>query len=138
MITFSPSNSGFVLKNKRKLASWIKNAIDENNRISGDIAFVFMNDEELLEMNRKYLKHNTLTDIITFNYNDNQVVSGDICISIERVRENSATYKVDFLTELKRVMIHGVLHLIGFNDKTDKDKKEMQDMENRYLAKLIV
>lgn len=138
MITFNRANSGFELKNKRKTSAWIKNVVAENDRIAGDITFVFMNDDELLDMNRKYLKHNTLTDIITFNYNDNQIVSGDICISIDRVRENAATYKVDFLTELNRVMIHGVLHLIGFKDKTDEDKKVMRDMENRFLAKLIV
>lgn len=136
MITFNSGTTGFNLKKKREISSWIKNTITENGKKVGDIAFVFMSDEELLEMNHKYLKHNTLTDIITFNYNENEIISGDICISIERVKENAASYKVDLLFELNRVMIHGVLHLLGYNDKNEKEKTEMRAREDYYLAKL--
>lgn len=136
MISFNAGTTGFELKNKRFFTAWIKNAIAESNKKAGDIAFVFMSDDELLEMNRKYLKHNTLTDIITFNYNENEVISGDICISIERVKENAASFNVDVLTELKRVMIHGVLHLLGFNDKSDKESAQMRSQEDFYLTKL--
>lgn len=136
MISFSPGTTGFELKDKRIVTSWIKKAIIENQKKAGDIAFVFMSDEELLEMNHKYLKHNTLTDIITFHYNENDVISGDICISIERVKENAASFNVDTLTELKRVMIHGILHLLDFNDKSEKEKIEMRAKEDFYLAKL--
>ena len=136
MISFNAGTTGFELKNKRLFTAWIKNAIAECNKKAGDIAFVFMSDDELLEMNRKYLKHNTLTDIITFNYNENEVISGDICISIERVKENAASFNVDVITELKRVMIHGVLHLLGYNDKSDKESAQMRSQEDFYLTKL--
>ena len=136
MITFNSGNTGYNLKNKREITSWIKDVISEHKKRTGDIAFVFMSDDELLDMNHKYLKHNTLTDIITFNYNENDVICGDICISIERVKENAASFNVDTLTELKRVMIHGILHLLDFNDKSEKEKIEMRAKEDFYLAKL--
>lgn len=136
MITFNSGSTGYKLNNKRKISSWIKNVINGNGRIAGDIAFAFMSDEELLEMNHKYLKHNTLTDILTFNYNENDVVNGDICISIDRVKENALKFHVDTSSELKRVMIHGILHLIGFNDKTENEKSVMRSQEDYYLAKV--
>lgn len=136
MITFNSGSPGYKLKNKREISSWIKSVIADNGRISGDIAFVFMSDEELSEMNYKYLKHNTLTDIITFNYNEKDIINGDICISIDRISENALKFGVDTASELKRVMIHGILHLLGFNDKTENEKSVMRSQEDFYLTKL--
>lgn len=104
----------------------------KEKKICGNINFIFCTDEELLKLNKKYLHHNTYTDVITFNYNDNDL-SGDIYISIDRVRLNSVKYKVTFNNELHRVMLHGVLHLIGYNDKSKKQKETMVKAENKYL-----
>ena len=90
----------------------------------------------MLEKNKTYLNHNTLTDIITFDYSEKDEISGDLFISIERVRENAKIYNVTFELELSRVLIHGILHLIGFGDKTDEEIKTMRQKENFYLEKI--
>jgi len=116
---------------------WLNQVISNEAKVEGDITYIFCNDDYLLEKNIRFLNHNTLTDVITFDYCEGNSVSGDIFISIERVKENSEVFKVDFLTELNRVMVHGLLHLLGYKDKKEKDAKTMREKENYYLNKII-
>ena len=147
-IYFINNNISFHLKNKKKLREWISATILEENKFVGNITFIFCDDEYLSDINNKYLNSNYLTDIITFSYNEDQMISGDIMISIERVKENAKIYKTFFLNELSRVMkvrleknelsrvmIHGILHLCGYKDKSEKEKTNMQEKENYYLSK---
>ena len=114
---------------------WLNQVISNEAKEEGDITYIFCNDDYLLEKNIRFLNHNTLTDVITFDYCEGNSVSGDIFISIERVKENSEVFKVDFLTELNRVMVHGLLHLLGYKDKTEKESNLMRKKENYYLSK---
>ena len=123
----------YELKNRRKIKSLIKDIIEEENKIMGDINYVFCTDNYLLDINSKYLNHNTLTDIITFNFCENKKVSGDILISLDRIKENSSIFDQSFNKELYRVMIHGILHLIGYSDKSSKEKERMRKKEDYYL-----
>lgn len=129
---FSEANH-FKFKNKRKTKNWLNKVIKSYLKKPGQISFIFCSDEQLLEINQTYLKHFYYTDVITFNYNDGDVVSGDIYISIDRISENAATFGDTFEKELNRIMVHGVLHLIGFNDKTAKERKHMTELENLHL-----
>jgi probable rRNA maturation factor len=114
---------------------WLNQVISNEAKEEGDITYIFCDDDYLLEKNIRFLNHNTLTDVITFDYCEEKSVSGDIFISIERVKENSEIFKVDFLTELNRVMVHGLLHLLGYKDKTEKESNLMRKKENYYLSK---
>jgi probable rRNA maturation factor len=114
---------------------WLNQVISNEAKKEGDITYIFCDDDYLLEKNIRFLNHNTLTDVITFDYCEEKSVSGDIFISIERVKENSEIFKVDFLTELNRVMVHGLLHLLGYKDKTEKESNLMRKKENYYLSK---
>ena len=114
---------------------WLNQVISNEAKREGDITYIFCDDDYLLEKNIRFLNHNTLTDVITFDYCEGNSVSGDIFISIERVKENSKVFKVDFLTELNRVMVHGLLHLLGYKDKTEKESNLMRKKENYYLSK---
>ncbi|MEI6822330.1 MAG: rRNA maturation RNase YbeY [Bacteroidota bacterium] len=138
MISFFSENITYKLKDKRKIQKWIKLVIEGEKKKAGDINYIFCDDAFLTEMNIKYLNHDTLTDIITFNYNEenNNLITGDIYISIDRVKYNSEKFKVLFSTELERVIIHGVLHLLGFKDKTKADKMTMRDKEDNSLSLL--
>ena len=132
MISFTSVETRFVLKNKRKVQNWIKSILETENKKAGNITYVFCSDSYLGQMNEKYLRHHSLTDIITFDYSEKDTLSGDICISVERVRENSEIFKTTFNQELARVMAHGVLHLSGYNDKSAEDKKRMREKEDFY------
>lgn len=123
---------GFVF-NKSKDKKWILKCIKEYKKTAGDINFIFCSDPYLLEINKKYLDHDYFTDIITFNNCDEDIISGDIYISIDRVKENAEELKEDFNNELHRVMIHGILHLLGLNDSTEKEKIEMRNAEDGCL-----
>lgn len=114
---------------------WLNQVISNEDKEEGDITYIFCDDDYLLEKNIRFLNHNTLTDVITFDYCEGNSVSGDIFISIERVKENSKVFKVDFLTELNRVMVHGLLHLLGYKDKTERESNLMRKKENYYLSK---
>ena len=114
---------------------WLNQVISNEDKQEGIITYIFCNDDYLLEKNIRFLNHNTLTDVITFDYCEGNSVSGDIFISIERVKENSEVFKVDFLTELNRVMVHALLHLLGYKDKTEKESNLMRKKENYYLSK---
>ncbi|NTW23811.1 MAG: rRNA maturation RNase YbeY [Lentimicrobium sp.] len=133
-IAFFNENTGFKPRNIRIIRSWLFNAIIAEEKSPGDISYIFCDDSHLLEMNIKYLKHDTLTDIITFDYTEGSVVSGDIFISIERVKENAKLYSKSFTDELNRVMVHGVLHLCGYKDKSPKDEALMRKKEDEYLS----
>ena len=117
-----------------KSVNWLKKVIATENKKLGEIVFVFCRDAYLLEKNIEFLKHDTLTDIITFDYCTDKKISGDIFISIDRIEENSKIFNVTFLNELDRVMVHGLLHLLGYKDKTKKDATQMKEKENFYLS----
>ncbi|MCK4662671.1 MAG: rRNA maturation RNase YbeY [Bacteroidales bacterium] len=121
--------------NKSKIKKWIIKVIDDEGCKTGDINIIFVSDNYLNEINKKYLLKNYLTDIITFNYNVNRLISGDIYISLERVTENAKTFCVEFYNELLRIIIHGILHLLKYDDKNKKSKIEMTEMENLYIEK---
>tara|TARA_B110000285_G_C15129463_1_gene622504 strand:- start:801 stop:1217 length:417 start_codon:yes stop_codon:yes gene_type:complete len=133
MITFHNEDIKFNLKNKRLLKSWIKDSTQNENCSVGNLTYVFCSDEHLLNMNKEHLSHNYYTDIITFNYNVEKQISGDFFISIDRVDENANQQNNKFTDELHRVLIHGVLHLVGYNDKTDLQQAEMTSKEDYYL-----
>ena len=119
------------------MKNWIQEVIRLNNHQTGHLSFVFCSDDYLLEVNKKFLNHDYFTDIITFDYNEYNNVSGDLMISIDRVKENALKHQCTFHKELYRVIIHGVLHLLGFSDKTVTQQKNMRDLEDRYLAQYV-
>lgn len=136
-ILFFSEKIHFKLINPKKTASWIRAVSKREGAILNSINFIFCSDEYLKDINIQYLGHDTYTDIITFNYNPTKgQLEGEIYISINRIRENAKIFKSDFSTELHRVIIHGVLHLIGFNDKTKKEKSLMREKEDSYLSLL--
>ncbi|WP_396636243.1 rRNA maturation RNase YbeY [Maribacter sp. R77961] len=123
----------FALKNPNRYASWIKDICLSENAVAKELNYIFCNDNYLIEINRKYLNHDNYTDIITFDYTEDTFVSGDIYISIERVAENSLTYAVSLENELLRVMAHGVLHLLGYQDKGDDAVALMRKKEEEKI-----
>ena len=117
--------------------SSLKSLIGLENFKSGEITIVFCIDDYLLEINKTYLNHDFYTDIITFDYSGNDFVSGDLFISVDRVKDNAESFSVSFDNELKRVIYHGVLHLCGYKDKTENDEKEMREKENFYIKQFV-
>jgi len=137
-IHFFAEDIRYTLPKKKNVRLWINDAATEENSKTGEICFVFCSDKYLGKINRKYLKHNTLTDIITFSSNEEKgIISGDIFISLPRVKENAKKFKQSLIDELHRVMIHGVLHLIGYTDKTKEEKKQMSLKEDFYLDRFF-
>ncbi|MEO6303695.1 MAG: rRNA maturation RNase YbeY [Bacteroidia bacterium] len=136
-VSFQNQNIQFKLSEKGKIRSWIKTIIGSEKKQLGEINFVFTTDEEVLKTNIQFLKHNTYTDIITFDSCEGKTINGDIIISVERVTENAEKFKTDFEIEIRRVIIHGVLHLCGYKDKTAKDVELMRKKENAALKKFI-
>ncbi|MCB9202472.1 MAG: rRNA maturation RNase YbeY [Flavobacteriales bacterium] len=128
----------YTITNRLAIRNWIDDAIREEGFKSKEITFILCDDEYLLDMNKKYLEHDYYTDVITFDYTANKEVSGDIFISVDRIKENAKNNNVSEKNELYRVMIHGVLHLCGYKDKTIKQKEEMTQKENYYLEKMEV
>ena len=122
---------------KNSIIVWLKKISEEEGKHIKNIVYVFCNDTYLLNKNIKYLNHNDLTDVITFDYCEDNLISGDILISVDRIKENSKKFNVSFLTELQRIMVHGLLHLLGYKDKTNKEKEIMQKKEDYYLRKVI-
>lgn len=121
---------------KRETTNWIKSVAAKYDKKIGSIGYIFCSDEKILEINNEYLQHDYYTDIITFNYNEGDTISGDIFISLDTVRSNAEQYKVNYDEELHRVIIHGILHLCGINDKTGKEQEEMTRKENEALKML--
>jgi len=126
----------FRLKQSKKIKSWLEEICICEKKELGELCIVFCNDEMLLDYNKKYLKHDTLTDVITFDYCVKDKVSGDILISTERVKENSKIYNENYFDGVNRVIAHGLLHLLGFKDKKEDQKKIIRKKENYYLKKL--
>jgi probable rRNA maturation factor len=131
------SDHGFALKAAGKHRDWISGIIKWLKKKEGRIGFHFTSDKELTLLNEKYLNHRTLTDILTFDYSERSTLHGDILISVDRVRENAAEFKTGFEGELRRVMAHGVLHLAGYRDKTEKELAEMRRMEERAMKRFL-
>ena len=120
--------------NSSELSKWIKSAVSSLGYLVGDLNVIFCSDEHLKEINIKYLNHDYYTDIITFDYSEKNLINGDLFISTDRIKENSSINKVKFIVELYRVIIHGVLHLCGFNDKTSAEKKVIREKEDYFLS----
>lgn len=136
MISYNNIDNGFRIKDKLKLKKWILKSIEEEKRGVNFISFNFCSDEYILELNNSALKHNYYTDIITFELNyKKENIEADIYISIDRVKENAKFLKESFVNELHRVIIHGVLHLCGYKDKSSRESKKMREKENYYLNK---
>ena len=133
-ISFHNESVNNKTPSKRLLKAWIKEFVSNHGKKVGELAFVFCSDEKILEINQNFLQHDYYTDIITFDYSEGEVISGDIFISVERVLENAASHQVDYNTELLRVLSHGVLHLIGFQDKEEKKKVEMTRNEDLCMS----
>lgn len=133
-INFFPENIKFDLKQKSKIKKWIAQVADKEKHIIENLNYIFCSDAYLLEINQTYLKHDTFTDIITFDNSEfeNEII-GDIYISVERVKENSQKLQLQFEQELHRVMIHGLLHLCGYKDKKPAEKQKMTEMEDKSL-----
>ena len=135
LTNFFSEDKTFNLKDKKNIRELIKKICLEENKKLGFINCVFCSDNYLIEVNNKYLQHDYFTDIITFDHSENKKnIEGDLYISVDRTKENAKKYKVDENSELIRVIIHGLLHLIGYKDKTKKEKALMSEKENKYLS----
>ena len=133
MILYNFQDTKFVFKYKSLNNRWLKMVAESEIRRIGDISIIFCSDNYILDINRKYLGHDYFTDIITFDYCSGNVLSGDLFISVDSVKENSVEYGTEFEDELNRVIVHGILHLIGYDDHTEEDVKVMREKENYYL-----
>ena len=134
MVSYFKEDTNFDFKEKRRTNRWLKLVAESEIRRLGDVSVIFCSDNYILDVNLKYLQHDYFTDIITFDYCEGDTLSGDLFISVDSVRENAAFYGVEFADELNRVIVHGILHLIGYDDHTEKEKKEMRAKENYYLS----
>jgi probable rRNA maturation factor len=124
----------FKIANPRKTVRWIRESAKRENRSISDINYVFCSDNYLLKLNQEFLDHKTLTDIITFDYSHGRIISGEIYISLDRIKENSLEFNAEFQEEILRVMIHGILHLTGYNDKKPMEVTTMRKKEEAYLS----
>lgn len=134
MVSYYNEDIVFPFKEKRLTSRWLKFVAESESKRLGDVAVIFCSDNYILDVNIKYLKHDYYTDIITFDYCKGNRLSGDLFISIDSVRENAAFYGTEFADELNRVIVHGVLHLIGYDDHTEEDIAVMRAKENYYLS----
>ena len=137
MITFHFEEVDSILLDESKISDWIKNCCFQENYILSELSIICCSDEYLLDINRNYLNHDYYTDIITFDLSDGKDIEGELYISLDRVVENAKELDIPFLQELHRVIIHGVLHLIGYSDKTEDDQKLMRSKEDAYLSLLL-
>lgn len=135
MITFNYETS-FELKDENDVQNWIKKVVSDKGFEVGEINYIFCDDAYLHKLNVEFLQHDTLTDIISFDNSLGRLINGDIFISVERVEDNAKDFKIYFDEELHRVLIHGVLHYMGFKDKSDDEKQEMRNLENNALSLL--
>tara|TARA_B100000929_G_C15411173_1_gene388015 strand:- start:305 stop:727 length:423 start_codon:yes stop_codon:yes gene_type:complete len=126
-------NTSFTLKNEGEVTFWIKNVVVSENKTLGELVFAFFNDEDLRQLNIKHLKQDYYTDVISFDSSESGQVNGSIAVSVDRVKENAKTYSSSFENELYRVMVHGVLHCMGYKDSTNEEKKQIRDAENLKL-----
>ena len=135
-VTFHAEGVDFPAIDKKKVADWIRSVAKEYGKKTGEIAYLFCNDNKILAVNQQFLGHDYYTDIITFDYSEEDCLSGDIFVSIDTVRSNADLYRVSYQEELHRVVIHGILHLCGMKDESEQEKEEMREAENRALEKL--
>ena len=134
MITYSSENIKFPKIRRRDTSAWIRRVAETYGKKVGEIGYLFCDDEHILEVNREYLNHDYYTDIITFDYCEDDVLNGDLVISLDTVRSNAELFHKDYDEELHRVIIHGILHLCGQNDKGPGEREQMEAAENRALA----
>ncbi len=134
-IVFFSESIDFKISDEKNIRQWIFESIISEDKKTGEINVVFCSDDYLLEMNKQYLSHDYYTDVITFDYAEGKIISGDIFISIDRVGENAKKFGVSSGDELLRVIIHGIMHLCGYKDSTETEKNQMRKMENKYLKK---
>ena len=134
MVTYFFEDTDFKLKNKTKIKKWLKLVAESEVFSLGALSVIFCSDNYILDINQRFLQHDYFTDIITFDYSEGEKISGDLFISVDSVRENSIEYETEFEEELHRVIVHGVLHLIGYDDHTDDDIRTMRSKENYYLS----
>lgn len=134
MVSYFTEDIKFNFKEKRLTSRWLKFVAESEAKRLGDISVIFCSDNYILDVNIKYLKHDYFTDIITFDYCEENLLSGDLFISIDSVRENASFYGTEFSDELNRVIVHGLLHLIGYDDHTEEDIAMMRAKENYYLS----
>ncbi|MDX2304882.1 MAG: rRNA maturation RNase YbeY [Microscillaceae bacterium] len=137
-INFFTESIEFTLPHPEAIINWILKTIKSEEGFCESLNIIFCDDAYLIELNRQYLQHDTFTDIITFDHSEGNAIEGDIFISIERVQENAQKFEVTFENELHRVIIHGVLHLLGYGDKSPAEKQQMRALEDQYLSLLIV
>lgn len=123
----------FKITNSKEYTNWLKKVIISEDRVPGNLCFILSTDQKVLEINQKYLKHTDYTDVITFDYSDGNEISGDIFISYDRIKDNASKYQVKTEEELRRVMAHGVLHLMGYSDKSEAAKREMKNKEDEKM-----
>ena len=135
-IFFISEDVSFDLDHKESFQAWLQKVVSMEEKVIGEISYVFCSDNYLHKINLEYLGHDTYTDIITFDYCVGNVINSDIFISIERVKENGIKFHASFQNELSRVMVHGVLHLLGYSDKSHRDKEVMRAKEDFYLSLL--
>ena len=133
MISYFFQDIDFKFNNRRLNNQWLRMVAESEIRRIGDVNIIFCSDNYILDVNLKYLQHDYFTDIITFDYCEKNILSGDLFISIDSVRENAVLYNSGFDEELHRVIVHGILHLIGYDDHTDDEQKLMRKKENYYL-----
>jgi rRNA maturation RNase YbeY len=126
-------NTTFVLENETKVSKWLTRAVKKEGFSVGEVVYAFFNDKDLKALNSRYLNHDYFTDVISFNDSKGTVLNGNIAISIDRVRENAERYKTSFNNELLRVMVHGLLHFMGYNDSSEKETQQMRDKEDDNL-----
>jgi len=134
-ILFNYESVDFKLENTEFYINWIEQSAKNEAKEIGDISYVFCSDDYLLDINQRFLEHDFYTDIVTFDYTEDKVLSGDLMISIDRVKDNSEKFGTPFHEELKRVMIHGILHLCGYKDKTKEEEQLMRSKEDFYLSR---
>lgn len=134
MVSYFKEDTSFAFKEKRLTSSWLKFVAQAEAKKLGDIGIIFCSDNYILDVNIKYLQHDYYTDIITFDYCEGDTLSGDLFISVDSVKENASFYGTEFPVELNRVIVHGLLHLIGYDDHTEEDIAVMRAKENYYLS----
>jgi len=134
MVEYHSEDTSFVFKGKARNNKWLRLVAESEIRRLGQINIIFCSDNYILDINQRFLGHDYFTDIITFDYCEGEVLSGDLFISVDSVAENAVEYGAEFPEELSRVMVHGILHLIGYDDHTKSDQKVMREKENYYLS----
>lgn len=134
MVSYFFEDTNFKFNRRRQTSQWLKFTAESEIKRIGQVNIIFCSDNYILDINQKYLQHDYFTDIITFDYCEGKTLSGDLFISVDTVRENAIFYGTEFDDELNRVIVHGLLHLIGYDDHSEEDQKTMRSKENYYLA----